>query len=53
MLSLILLVFALVLFLIAAASNPPEPWRWRFGWLGLACFIGAILFKAGPWLLKG
>jgi len=49
MLSLILLVFALVLLVLAAMLNPAnEPWRWRLGWLGLACWVASEIFvKAG------
>jgi hypothetical protein len=43
MLSLILLVFALVLFLIGAFVNPVDPWRGRLLCLGLACMAGAEL----------
>ncbi len=43
MLSLILLVFALVLFLLAAWVNPPEPWRGRLACLGLASLAGSEL----------
>jgi hypothetical protein len=51
MLSLILLVFALVLFIIAGAVNPVEPWRGRLSCLGLACWVGAeIILRAGPLL---
>ena len=49
MLSLILLVFALVLFVIAAALNPPDtnPIRSRLVCAGLACLAGAeILVRA-------
>ena len=49
MLSLILLVFALVLFAIAAAVNPPDtnPVRSRLVCLGLACLAGTeILARA-------
>ena len=39
-LSLILLMFALVFFVIAALA-PAEPWRWRLLCFGLACIAGA------------
>lgn len=50
MLSLILLVFALVLFLLAGAANSPaDPWRTRLVCFGLACIAGAeIVSRAGP-----
>ena len=44
MLSLILLVFALVLFLLAGLMNPPDsPWRSKLVCFGLACLAGAEL----------
>lgn len=52
MLSLILLIFALVLFIVAAFLSPSaEPWRGKLGLLGLACWVAAEIFKAVP-LLK-
>ena len=45
MLSLFLLVFALVLFLIGAFVNPVDPWRGKLLCLGLVCLI--------IWLLGG
>jgi hypothetical protein len=52
MLSLILLVFALVLFVIAGFLNPPnEPWRSKLVCFGLACLAGAeIAVRAAPLL---
>jgi hypothetical protein len=51
MLSLILLVFALVLFIIAGLVNPVDPWRGRLLCFGLACLAGADLVRsAGPLL---
>lgn len=44
MLSLILLVFAFVLFVVAGALNPAEPWRGRLLCFGLACLVAAELF---------
>ena len=41
MLSLILLVFALVLFLLAAFNNAPSDPRGRLACFGLACLAGA------------
>ena len=48
MISLILLVFALVLAIIASVVNPVEPWRGRLGCLALACYFGSELAKAIP-----
>ena len=46
MLSLILLVFALVLFVIGAFVNPVDPWRGRrLLCLGLACIAGAEILR--------
>lgn len=46
MISLILLIFALVFFLIAALASPPEnPWRPRLGFLGLASWVASELMK--------
>lgn len=51
MLSLILLVFALVLFVVAAFVNPaPEPWRNRLICFGLACWVGAEIVRNAPLL---
>lgn len=52
MLSLILLVFALVLFFIAAAVNPVEPWRGRLLCFGLACWVGAELIRNVPLVVR-
>jgi hypothetical protein len=52
MLSLILLVFALVLFIISAFVNPVDPWRGRLVCFGLACAVGAALAAFGPGLAK-
>ena len=51
MLSLILLVFALVLFIIAALVNPVDPWRGRLLCYGLACWVGAEIVRTGAPLL--
>jgi hypothetical protein len=55
MLSLILLVFALVLFIIAGAFNyagPSDwPWRNRLICFGLACWVASELVTHGPVLL--
>lgn len=50
MLSLILLVFALVLFIVAGVvMTPPEnPWRNRLVCFGLACWVGAELLTKTP-----
>ena len=48
MLSLILLVFAFVLAIVAALLGPPEhPWRNRLVCFALACFFLAEILK-GP-----
>jgi hypothetical protein len=48
MLSLILLVFALVLFVLAGLINPAnEPWRTRLVCFGLACLAGAEIVRNG------
>lgn len=52
MLSLILLVFALVLFLVAAFVNPVDPWRGKLLCLGLACMAGAEIVVRGAPLLR-
>ena len=41
MLGLVLLIFALALFVIASFLQPDQPWRGRLGLLGLACWVGA------------
>lgn len=47
MLSMILLVFALVLFILAGALN--TPWQSRLISFGLACWVGSELLRgAGP-----
>ena len=49
MLSLILLVFALVLFLIAGLVGAAvEPWRNRLVCFGLACLAGAEIVGRVP-----
>lgn len=50
MLSLVLLVFALVLFVVGAAVNPVDPWRGRLLCLGLACMAGAEIVSRVPLL---
>jgi hypothetical protein len=47
--SIILLVFALVLFVLSGFLNAAvEPWRWRLACLGLACLAGAeLVLRAG------
>ena len=52
MLSLILLVFAFSLFVIAAFARPePEPWRGRMFCFGLACLALAEIVTHGAPLL--
>ena len=48
MLVLILLMFAFVIFLVAAFMVPPEnPWKAKLGLIGLACWVlGEILTRA-------
>jgi hypothetical protein len=49
MLTLILLVFAFVLFVIAALSNLAEPpWKTRLVCAGLACWVLSELLKGIP-----
>ena len=50
MLDLILLVFALVLFVLAGFVPVPEPWPWRWPWR-LVCF--GLAFVAGAFILGG
>lgn len=52
-LSLVLLVFALVLFTVAGFVAVPDPWHNRLICFGLACLAAAMLFeKAGPLLAR-
>ncbi len=52
MISLILLVFAFVLFCISG-SLAPEPWKSRLVCYGLACWVLAeILTRGGPLLAR-
>jgi hypothetical protein len=53
MLGLILLIFALVLFVVAAVINPAEPWRGKLALLGLACWVAAEIFARAAPLLGG
>jgi hypothetical protein len=46
--SLILLVFAFVLFAIAAMVNPIEPWRGKLCCIAFACWVAAELFTRIP-----
>lgn len=49
MLSLILLIFAFVLFMIAAFVSPVDPWRGRLMCLGLGCWtLAEILGRTLP-----
>ena len=43
MLGTILLVFAFVLAVVAAANVPPAG-RWQWGWLSFACYVASLLF---------
>ncbi len=57
MLSLILLVFAFVLAVVAgitgpALSSPNSPWPWRLLCYGLACYFLAGILQNGAPLLK-
>jgi apolipoprotein N-acyltransferase len=46
MFSTIALVFALVLFIIAGALNPPaDAWRTRLVCFGLACWVAAEMLR--------
>lgn len=50
----ILFVFALVLFIIAGATNPPDsPWRSKLLCFGLACFVAAEMMTRGRALFGG
>ncbi len=51
MLSLILLVFALVLFVVAGLTAA-EPWRGKLLCFGLACLAGAEIVARGAPLLR-
>jgi uncharacterized membrane protein YczE len=48
--SLILLVFAVVLSVVAALVNPPDPWRGKLLCFALACLAGAELAGRVPLL---
>jgi apolipoprotein N-acyltransferase len=49
MLSLILLVFAFVLFVVAGLAAPEPPWRSKLACFGLACWVLAELVRGiGP-----
>jgi apolipoprotein N-acyltransferase len=50
MLTMILLVFALVLFCIAAFVNPVEPWRGKLCCIAFACWVASELVKGIPQL---
>ncbi len=51
MLSLILVVFAFVLFCIAAAVTDTAG-RWRLGWAGLAFYMASILAGSVQHLIR-
>lgn len=51
MLTLILLVFAFVLLMVAAFLSPPEhPWKGRLALFGLSCFVLAEILTRAPGL---
>lgn len=53
MISLILLVFAFVLFIVAGVYSAPEPpWRSRLVCFGLGCWVLAEILKGGAPLLR-
>lgn len=47
MLSLVLLVFAFVLFALAATNFVPEPPKTRLISAGLACWVASLIFGEG------
>lgn len=52
MFSTILLVFAFVLFAIAALAYPVDPWRGRLISFGLACWVAAELARGLPGMVR-
>lgn len=52
MFGLILLVFAFVLFVVAAFLQPDQPWRGKLGLLGLASWVAAEIFTRATPLLR-
>ena len=48
MLSLILLVFAFVLLLVAGLINAAAPWRDKLACLGLACWVLSEIIVRSP-----
>lgn len=48
MLSLILLVFAFVLFAVAGLVDPAQPWHNRLVCYGLACFALSFVVEGLP-----
>lgn len=52
MLTMILLVFAFVMIVIAGLAPVGEPWPWRLHWrllcFGLACAVLAEIFRFAP-----
>lgn len=52
MLSLILMVFAFVLFVVASFNPVVEPWRWRLAMWGLACLALVEIFAHSGVALK-
>ncbi len=53
MISLILLIFAFVLFAIAAMVNPVDPWRGKLACIGLACWVLAEIVLRVPGVASG
>lgn len=53
LISLILLVFAFVLFVVAAFLVPEHPWKGKLGLLGLACWVLAELLRGLPGAAHG
>lgn len=52
MFSLILLVFAFALLMIAVFVTPAEPWRSKLVCFGLACWVLAELVRSVPLVVK-
>jgi hypothetical protein len=51
--SLILLIFAFVLFSISAFVNPVEPWRGKLCCIALACWVLAEIVLRIPGVSSG
>lgn len=53
MLTLILLVFAFVLFVVSAFLAPPEhPWKGRLALFGFSCWVLAEILGRAPALMR-